>query len=235
MEGLLEFAKGPLFRFSFAILLLGLARVFILSIINGLETKKKAKDLNIPKKYVRKLTWGFLIPVRSLRVKPIFSLVSILFHIGLIITPIFLFDHALLFENSIGISWLGFTLSKEAADILTIITIAAGALLFIFRLANRNARFISRAQDFLWPLILIVPFATGLVCAQFSVEPTTYNAFMLIHILSGCLIFILIPFTKIAHCVLMPISQWVTARAWKFPPEAGEDIAVTLGKEGEKL
>ncbi|OGU17239.1 MAG: hypothetical protein A2X61_16945 [Ignavibacteria bacterium GWB2_35_12] len=235
MEELLNFAKGPLFRFSFAIMILGLLRVFGLSLINGFEAKKKAQDKSIPKGYVRKMTFGFLFPVRAFRVKPFYAFVSILFHIGLIFTPIFLFDHALLFQNSIGISWLNLTLSKQFADWMTIITIATGILLFLIRISSKTSRFISRKQDYLWPLLLLIPFISGLVCAQLTVNPDVYNAFILIHILSGCLIFILMPFTKIAHCILLPLSQWITARAWKFPPEAGENVMIDLGKEGEAL
>jgi nitrate reductase gamma subunit len=58
---------------------------------------------------------------------------------------------------------------------------------------------------------------------------------MLVHMLGAELIFLLLPFTKLAHAVLMPFGQWITARAWKFSPEAGEEIRVTLGKEGEKV
>ena len=58
MDSLLEFAKGPLFRFSFAVMILGLIRVFILSLINGFEAKSKAKDKVIPKNFVTKLTLG---------------------------------------------------------------------------------------------------------------------------------------------------------------------------------
>ncbi|MCL5991980.1 MAG: hypothetical protein M1419_07755 [Bacteroidetes bacterium] len=235
MEELLDIAKGPLFRFSFAIMILGLIRVFVLSLINGCEAKKKAKDKSIPKGYVRKMTFGFLFPLRAFRVKPVYAFVSILFHIGLLITPIFLFDHALLFQNSIGISWIDLTLSKQLADWLTILTIITGIILLLIRLSSKTSRFISRNQDYLWPLLLLIPFISGLVCAQFTVEPDVYNIFMLIHILSGCLIFILMPFTKIAHCILLPLSQWITARAWKFPPDAGEKVYIDLGKEGETL
>lgn len=235
MEDILNFAKGPLFRFSFAIMILGLLRIFIISLMNGLESKKKAKDKAIPTSYVRKMTLGFLFPIRAFRVKPIYSIVSILFHIGLIFTPLLLFDHALLFHNSIGISWIDITLSKSIADWMTIITIITGLLLLILRFGNKASRFISRRQDFIWPILLIIPFISGLFCAQISLTPDAYNAFMLIHILSSCLIFILIPFTKIAHCILLPLSQWITARAWKFPPDAGEKVIEELGKEGGSI
>ncbi len=235
MDNLLEFAQGPLFRLSFAIMILGMIRLLWLSIHNGLEAKAAAKDKKIPGHFVRKYTFGFLFPIRAFRTKPVYSFVSIVFHIGLLVTPIFLYDHALLFESAIGFSWVGITLSKEAADFLTILTIAAGFLLFILRSSYKTSRQLSRRQDFIWPLLIILPFVSGYVCSNSTLAPDTYYAFMLVHVLSAELIFILLPFTKIAHCVLMPFSQWITARSWKFIPQGPEEVTVALGKEGEKL
>jgi len=235
MDGWIEFAKGPLFRLSFAIMVLGLIRLLGLSIINGFEAKGKAKEKKLPMNYVGKLTIGFVLPIRAFRVKPFYSIISILFHIGLIFTPILLFDHALLFQNSIGISWISIAISHQTATILTIITIISGIILFVLRAGNKAARAISRKQDYLWPLLLLIPFITGLVCGNSALNPDTYKYFFLIHILSAELIFILMPFTKIAHCLLMPISQWITARSWKFDPEGPVKVKIALDKEGEKL
>ena len=235
MEELLNFAKGPLFRFSFAVLIFGLLRLVFLTIINGLSAKKKAKDKSIPKQYVRKLTLGYLLPIRAFRTKPFYSVISIIFHIALLITPVFLFDHALLIDNAIGFSWIAISLSKNIADILTIVAIVTAALLLIMRLSNPYTRFLSRKQDYLWLILLAIPFISGLICAQVTVEPATYQVFILIHILSGCLIFFLIPFSKIAHCVLLPFGQWITARMWKFDPDGGGNTMITLGKENEAL
>ncbi len=235
MEGLIEFLRGPFFRFTFSIMILGMMRILLLSVINGLNAKKKSKDKSIPISYVKKLTIGFVFPLRSLRVKPFYSIISVTFHIGLIITPLLLFDHALLIENSIGFSWIGISIPKMMADNLSLITIIAGILLLIIRISNKASRFISRKQDYLLPVLLIIPFVSGYLCANYTMSTDIYNLFMIIHIFSGCLIFLLIPFTKIAHCVLLPLSQWITARTWKFVPEAGEEVLLALDKEGEKL
>jgi hypothetical protein len=55
---------------------------------------------------------------------------------------------------------------------------------------------------------------------------------MLLHVLSGNLVFLLIPFTKIAHCVLMPLSQFVITIAWRFPPDTDDRVCTTLNKKG---
>ena len=58
---------------------------------------------------------------------------------------------------------------------------------------------------------------------------------MLIHVLSAELIFVLIPFSKVAHCVLIPFSQLVSDLGWRFPATAGRDVAKALGKESVPL
>lgn len=235
MDSFLEFAKGPLFRFTFGIMCLGLIRIFVLSLINGFEAKGKAAEKKLPIGFVRKMTIGFTLPIRAYRVKPIYATISIIFHIGMIITPLFLYDHLLLFYNAIGFAWLGLTIPKSIADILTIVTIVSGITLVIMRFSRETSRYISRTQDFIWPILIVIPFATGYFCSNTSLSPSAYNAFLLVHILIAEIIFLLIPFTKIAHCVLIPISQWVTARSWKFVPGAGERVRITLGKEGEPV
>ena len=69
----------------------------------------------------------------------------------------------------------------------------------------------------------------GFLCTNVAIAPKTYQSLMLVHVYSANLIMLLIPFTKIAHCVLAPLSQVVTAIAWKFPAGAGDRVAATLG------
>ena len=52
---------------------------------------------------------------------------------------------------------------------------------------------------------------------------------MFLHVYSADVIMLMVPFTKLAHCVLAPLSQAVSAVAWKFPPGAGDRVAATLG------
>jgi nitrate reductase gamma subunit len=231
MEALLDFAKGPLFRFTFALMMLGLLRILVLDIWGVISSYRKAGDKSMPWGLVVRRSLQWFVPVnRVFHNRPVYSVLSILFHIGLILVPLFLYAHVLLWERAIGIVWP--TLPKMAADILTGLVIATAILLFIGRVANRSSSFLSRKQDYLWPLLLMIPFATGFVCTNLSVSPSLYHIFMLIHILSGELIFVLIPFTKIAHCVLMPLSQFICILAWKFPAETDDDICTTLNKKG---
>ncbi len=231
MKILLEFARGPLFRLTFAVMVLGLARILILDIWGMIEAYRRAGDKNIPWKLTMIRTVEWLFPVkRVMHHRPLYSLTGILFHIGLLTVPLFLFAHVQLWRSGIGFGW--FTLPRLWADILTIMTIVMGAGLFFGRLGHSKSRVISRKQDYLWPLLLIIPFVTGFICANLGVAPKFYHLVLLTHILSAELIFVLLPFTKIAHCVLMPLSQIVMTLAWKFPAKVDEDICVTLNKKG---
>jgi nitrate reductase gamma subunit len=234
MESLLDFARGPLFRLCFTIMILGLARILSLDVWAIYKAYRKAGDKRMPWKLILSRAWEWFFPVKRIsRNFQMYSVISILFHAGLIIVPLFLLAHIQLWKGSVGISWIalpyGWTFS------LTIATIVLAVSLFIGRLVIKQARLLSRKQDYLWLLLLLLPFATGFICSNLNISPQSYQFFMLIHVLSGELIFILIPFSKIAHCVLAPLSQVVCAVAWKFPPKTDDDICTTLNKKGAPI
>jgi nitrate reductase gamma subunit len=230
MQQLMEFVAGPLFRLTFAIMLLGLLRIVVLTVWGVIQARRQTDDKVMPWKLISENTVGWLVPVLRLwKTRPIYSVVSFVFHIGLILVPIFLFGHVQLIRESIGIGWP--VMSDNLADILTIITMITALALFLGRLFSKEARFISRPQDYVWPILLAIPFVTGYVCNNMAIGAGVYQWTMLFHMLSAELIFVFIPFTKIAHCVLVPFSQMVSSLGWKFPPKSGEGVAETLGKK----
>jgi nitrate reductase gamma subunit len=231
MDEFLEFAKGPLFRLCFMIMLLGLARIIFLDLWGAYKAFKKAGDRIMPWKLIISRTWEWLFPVKRFSHNfQFYSVLSILFHVGLIIVPLFLYAHIDLWKQSVGISWPA--LPYIWALWLTVGTIIFAISLIAGRLIIKQARALSRKQDYLWLILLLIPFLTGFICANLNISPGTYQFFILVHVLSGNLIFTLIPFSKIAHCVLEPLSQLVSTLAWKFPPESDENICITLNKKG---
>jgi nitrate reductase gamma subunit len=228
VEAWIEFGRGPLFRLAFALMVLGLLRIFALTIIGIGEAYRRNPDKIVPWKEVARQTAGWLVPlVRLWKRRPVYSVVSIAFHAGLLLAPLFLPAHILLWQRSTGLWWP--SIPQWVADWLTLVTIGAGLGLFCGRACFRSSRALSRTQDYVWPLLLVAPFATGYACSHASLSPASYQAFMLLHIYSAVLILAIIPFTKIAHCVLQPLSQVVTAVSWKFVPGAGAKVAATLG------
>lgn len=230
MEAWIDFGSGALFRLSFSLMLLGLLRVFLLTIIEIVAAYRRSPDRIVAWREIAGQTLAWLLPVGRLwRKRPIYSVTSFLFHVGLLLVPCFLAAHVLLWKRSVGIAWPA--IPQDLADWLTLLTIVTGLGLFFGRLLHPAARALSRRQDYLWPLLLVVPFATGYICSNAPIRPSTYQPLMLVHVYSADLILLLMPFTKIAHCVLAPLSRLATAVAWKFVPGAGDRVAGTLGFE----
>ena len=123
MESFLEFAKGPLFRITFLIMILGLLRHLILIIFGMIQAVRKANDpvppFSAPLKKLTIQTIDWLFPINHLKSRKLYSIASIFFHIGLILVPIFLFAHIQLWRKGIGFGWPA--IGQELLDILTLI------------------------------------------------------------------------------------------------------------------
>lgn len=229
----LDLARGPLFYFAFTLMVLGLTRHVVLTIVGIRRMVRRAGHSTMPYGMILKETLLWLFPFNKMNNRVWYSILSITFHIGLIITPIFLSAHILLWKRGIGISWPG--LSQNLADVLTVVTIATGIGLIIGRIVNHHSRAISRFQDFVLPIILGLLFFSGFLAGRPELNPFSYNAMMLIHVMSGNVILILIPFTKLAHAVLLPATQLVSEAAWHFPADSGVNVAEALQKEAQQV
>jgi len=236
MEQWLEWARGPVFRACFAIMLLGLLRVIVLNTVSvvSLLLRSRRNGRATAWKPVLSTTLQWMFPVKKgIEVRGLFSLVSMLFHVCIIVTPIFLGAHILLWERGLGISWPA--IGNSLADYLTLIGIATGIVLFVDRLSARASRALSRPQDFILPVLIIVPLASGYLGMHPGINPFGYNGTMFVHVMSGNLIFLLIPFTKMSHMALFPGTQLVSELGWHLLPGAGQQVAVALGKENDPL
>jgi hypothetical protein len=228
VEAWIEFGRGPLFRLAFSLLVLGLLRLVALSIVGIVEAYRRSSDRIVPWREVARQTAAWLLPLGRLGgARPFYSALSVVWHVGLLLVPVFLNAHVQLWRRSLGFGWP--TLPQGLADGLTLLTIVAALGLFGGRVLNRGSRALSRVQDHAWPLVLAVPFATGYLCTSAALAPQAYRLLMLAHVYSADLVMVMIPFTKAAHCILEPFSQVVTAVAWKFVPGAGSRVAATLG------
>ena len=233
MEQWLEWARGPFFRFAIIIMALGLIRQVILTAFGITQVMRNAGDPNLPYGKVAIATLKWLFPFKNLNNRLLYSITSVIFHIGIIITPLFLLPHIALWKKGLGISWP--SLSHAVDDVLTLITIVTISALIIGRISNRNSRHLSRLQDYLLPPLIIIPFVTGYLAMHPWINPFNYTAIMLVHVMSGNLIFVLVPFTKLSHCVLLPATQLVSEVGWHFPADSGEAVAHALHKEGEPV
>ena len=236
MEQWLEWARGPVFRACFVIMLLGLARAVVLNTVSIVsliyESKKSGRTVSWRPILINTSKWIFPLK-KGFEVRAVFSFASMLFHVSIILTPIFLGAHILLWERGLGISWPA--LGNVAADYLALLAIITGVVLFAQRVGASASRAISRPQDYFLPLLLVVPFASGYLAMHPYLNPFGYNGTMFVHVMSGNLIFLLMPFTKMSHVALFPGTQLISDLGWHLKPGAGEQVAIALGKENEPI
>ena len=232
LDGWIDFAKGPLFAFTFLVMLLGLGRHVVVQVYE-LVTGKGRRLRNAAWKTILRDALSWVIPVKHLVKGTIFfSIISFLFHIGVIIVPLLLADHIALWEG-----FLGFNLPQIGAafaDYLTLFTIACLLILLGFRLISGRHRSMSQGMDYTLLVAIFLPFVTGFMAAHPSYNPFPWHAVMLVHLLSAELLFILIPFTKLAHIVLFAFDR-VSGIHWQLRPGAGDNVAGALFGEEARV
>jgi nitrate reductase gamma subunit len=232
MDAWIDFARGPLFAVTFLIMVLGLGRQVLLQFY-FLSVKKGRRLRGVPWKRIARETLSWAVPIRHMSPGTgVFTWSSFLMHIGIILVPLFLLDHVVLWESFLGLDLPA--LSRTTADLLTLLTIGCGLLLLILRTFFERHRMVSRPTDYVLLVLVIIPFVSGFLASHPRVNPAPWQAMMLTHLLSAELLFVLTPFTKLAHVVLFFFDR-ISAVHWQLRPGAGDKIAKALYGEEVRI
>ncbi len=229
----IDWAGGPLFRAALAFMLLGLARRAALNAWEIVRAWRRAGDKQLPWRAVLRATLRWLFPLGQVGNRALFSATTLLFHAAVILVPLFLAGHVALWQPWLGIAWP--VMPSALATALTVAAVVAALGLVIQRAASRATRALSRLEDYALPIVVGLPFLTGLLVMHPGWNPFSYQWTMLAHVLSADLLLVLFPLTKLSHMVLLPATQLVSELAWHFPPDAGSRVAAALRKEGEPI
>jgi len=138
----------------------------------------------------------------NMRMRPAFTAISFIFHLCLLITPIFALGHIMSFKESWGISWPSFP--DVFTNALTIVVVITGIVFLLRRLGDPGVRFVTNWKDFALLVIVLLPYITGIICYYQVVE---YHTAITVHIASGALWLMIIPFTRVAHMIFFPLTR----------------------------
>lgn len=206
------FVEGPLLWIAFLVFIIG-------SILRGvlLFLQSRKTDPVVYKhfswKYIFTTYLKWLLPLnKDVKKNPIFIPLVYIFHVCLILVPIWYSGHITLWEES-RFEWSWTPLPEGLSDWMTIILLAIAVFFLLRRIFSSDIRLISTASDYILLVITALPFLTGYfaVHGTFSSDTFLGRNMLLIHMLSGELMLIVIPFTKLYHYVLFFFSRAATA------------------------
>ena len=202
-----DFLTGPMLWLSFAVCFIGLAAraVWYVRGLNWqLDRVAYGYDNDLAIRGALKSILHWIIPLgsRSWRVKPGFMALFFGLHLGLVAVPLLLDGHAVILRERFGIGWP--TMPAGLADGLTIAAIVAGVLILLRRFALPEVRIITTGHDLLIMLISLAPLVTGFVAAHMSGDN---SGWLLAHVITGEIMLLAIPFTKLSHVVLFFCSR----------------------------
>ncbi len=203
MNQVYQFVSGPLAWAAFLIFLLGMMGKLAHSLYLA-RTRDTEVLAYFHLKYALRSILNWLPPfrARSWRLQPELTGITFVFHICLILVPVFLSAHIVLLENNWGLSY--WSLPDGVADVLTVVVILACLYFAVRRAFSPQLRFTTGLQDWLILLLVLLPFLTGFIAYhQFG----GYQLMLILHILSGEILLAAIPFTRLSHMFLGPLVR----------------------------
>lgn len=221
--------RGPIFRAALTFAVLGLARQIALTAWEAGRVFARAADKRLPLRQILTATVHWLAPVRRVRQRWPYSLATLTFHVAIIVVPLFLAGHIALVRASTGASWPA--LGGAAADALTLVALGTVPLLLLLRAGAVETRALSRPGDYVLPVLIALPFASGFLLAHPAGNPFAFDLTLFVHAASADLLLVLVPVTKLSHMVLLPATQLVSELGWRFPPDAGRLVGAAIGRE----
>ncbi len=195
MNAIYNFVSGPLVWIAIVLFIGGsLYRLISMAVLAKKKDAVVYQYMDL--KFALRSIYHWLLPFGSTNMKanPVMTIVAFAFHICLIITPLFLFAHVILFREYWGFSW-GY-IPDGVSDVMTLIVIAACIFFLVRRLTKPDVKYLTTASDYVLLIIVAAPFITGFWA--FHQWPGV-RFFTILHILAGEVMLVAIPFSRLSH------------------------------------
>jgi nitrate reductase gamma subunit len=203
MHDLYNFVTGPLAWAAFIVFIAG-SLYRLINMFYLVNKKEKFIYTYMSFKYSFRSIFHWIIPFATVNWKrhPVLTIVTFAFHTCLIITPVFLLSHAILWDESWNISlW---SLPDGVADIMTLVVVGSCIFFLVRRLVLPEVQYVTSASDYVILAIVAAPFITGFIAYH---QWVNYQFFMILHIISGEIMLVAIPFTRLSHMLFSPFTR----------------------------
>lgn len=208
MHGFYDLVSGPLVWAAFAIFLGGSVwKVW------SLLAETKRTDGYVFKYWSWKHAFNsylhWLLPFMSVnsQKQPVMSLVTFLFHIGLVLAPLFVLGHVVLLEEgALGWSWA--TLPDSLADTAAWVVVAGCCYFAWRRMTLPQVKYVTSGSDFVILAVVAAPFLTGILAYHGWGDNLLMTS---LHMLAGEIMLVAIPFTRLSHMLTFWYTRGYTA------------------------
>ncbi|KPK15619.1 MAG: nitrate reductase [Nitrospira bacterium SG8_3] len=204
MHSAYQFLTGPMVWISL-IVFFGGSIYQLIRLILLVNRKEKFIYTYMSWKYSMRsiLHWVTPFATKNWRLHPVLTVATFLFHICLILVPIFLLSHIILWDESWwNVTW--WAIPENLADFMTIIVIAGCIFFLVRRLISPEVRYVTSASDYILLAIVAAPFITGFIATH---QMFAYKPFFMAHIVTGEIFLIVIPFTRLIHMFFSPLMR----------------------------
>ncbi|MBI3042781.1 MAG: nitrate reductase [Betaproteobacteria bacterium] len=214
---LLELARGPALWASLAVLVLGsLWRVAAIWRLGAAPDLSEPRSTRLLAGAMRGI-FGRMIPRKEIgRSGRLGALNGYLYHVGLAVIVFGYLPHIGFIERLAGLAWP--PLPGPVVYFAVGLTFVALFIALMERLADPVRRLLSGFDDYFSWFVVILPCATGMIAINVSypagaAPPPLDPLPLAIHLLSAELLFVWLPFGKLAHAFLVLASRGVTGAA----------------------
>lgn len=197
-----QFVSGPLVWIAFIVFVGGMVYQFVTMLRSAQKDKVIYPYMSL--KYSLRSLFHWIIPFasRNMRARYEVTIVTFVFHICLVLIPIFLLAHVAMFAFAWGAKWV--VISEGAANYMTLAVILACVFFFLRRLMLPEVKFVTDVSDYVLLAIAFAPFATGFAANR---QWFDYETTIIIHMICGSLMLMVIPFTRLSHMLFFPFTR----------------------------
>lgn len=197
MHTLYSLASGPLVYVAFAVLILGtIWKLYSLAMLAKKKDQVFYEYWDNTYAFRSIMHWSIPFGSTNWRLNPVLTVVTFVFHICLIITPIFLAAHVIMIKEAFDIAWP--TLPNPVADTMTLIVILCCGYFLGRRMFKPDTKYLTSAGDYYVLLMVALPFITGYWA--YNQWPFA-DVMTILHMVTGAFMLIAIPFTRLSHAI----------------------------------
>ena len=137
-----------------------------------------------------------------MRKQPLLTVMTYTFHLCVIILPVFLLAHIVLWYESWEIQW--WSLPDLLADLMTYWVLLSCGYFFYRRLTVPEVRQVTRPADHGLLALIFLTFLTGFFAYH---QWGPYRPVLILHIISSEILLVILPFSKLGHMLSFAFSR----------------------------